>query len=1169
MDDDSEVLDWSDDDHSVLMKAQPPEDDTVSLGDDDDEREFYTFSKHTGVAPPTEKNDASGTLASPNSAPDSSFENAVRVPSRTASRASHVDQAETSPQIRDTTPLPTSRTSPRREQASPGGSASMSVSKIPGLPEKPVAASIHAFMNTPSSDRERGNKKSGGGAPPAEDPLPSGWETRRSKSNANDVYYYNPRSGETTWDRPTAGKRDLSYSDRHYRPDDVADDNKPSREDDFANASKRVRDRDRATAFNGQRDLRGETGSADVRWAYDSRLDSSHVAPGSRQRSSSPGPSPRDGADASRSRRGRREHEPSFLSEANSYKGVNSPGGRHWSPELPEIDRTREPHKYGRGQEDSAREFQTRKQDNGWSRSERQDYVNNNDIPLRNVFNSNFPTSHPARSARRDSPDRAPPDAQTSLTTPSTLSEYSSSFMCIPTSSLCLATVMHGTAGTAVSTSLDCVYTGAVLLLGQPSRVTCNPRIPCAVHMILTSSLCTTAIASAFCLVSRCYSVNESVRLPWLFLSFVASPVRVFDAAGYRSSSPPANRFPIHAIHQFDDPDSAFTPPLPPLPPGAANKRDRPSRFDRPGPLPPVSAYVGPLRDARSRTPPPVNDTPREQRVDDGPSSSHASPPPFETQPRQSTTRDRPNEGVHETWSNTLLPPSGDRMLPQMSHQPDARPVQRRQPLPPQDQRFRESSRNKGRRPPVLDLGNEPLSATLRPTAMGSKTAAPISIRDPLPPMPVGPRTSVAPQTTSMQLPEVDRYRPPHPSRGQSDFLPPPRTDVRPPGTQNDRGPPLPPHGVRREPEQPNVSPDMIRDTTTLPKAPRAWKTFEPSSERQPPPHMPRRGDSGSDGPVPDWRQGDQQEFNRVRPLSSGRAQLSGANNVPLRQGASKFSPSMDRTQPSPEYLERLGDGTERPWGTGRANGTLDARYADKSFQQGVMEFAHRLPKEGVDLSPMPSMPVSYPPPGYAGATYHPASLPYNDRSNYERGSHTVGEPDAGRRWVPGRSGDRNGGPARDRRGKRVESHPPPTLHGAMVDALPQGPEDKAPSIVVPRPHDLPENPMNRLSSRASEVTARRVPEMHPDRLKLLENGEAASPQMNGFKKTGLQFGKGMSLLDRITSTGETQVPQKRERESDFNGVPDAFETERRNPNKRRNTRRRRGGTGTGMAASQ
>ena len=61
------------------------------------------------------------------------------------------------------------------------------------LPAKPVAAVAHL---------EATKMK------PSEEPLPSGWELRTSRSNPREVYYYNLVTFESTWERPTVSADD-------------------------------------------------------------------------------------------------------------------------------------------------------------------------------------------------------------------------------------------------------------------------------------------------------------------------------------------------------------------------------------------------------------------------------------------------------------------------------------------------------------------------------------------------------------------------------------------------------------------------------------------------------------------------------------------------------------------------------------------------------------------------------------------------------------------------------------------------------------------------------------------------------------------------------------------------------------------------------------------------
>ncbi|KAG6331831.1 hypothetical protein ID866_7261 [Astraeus odoratus] len=198
MDDDTEILDWGNEDEernvgSGEQRSFAAEEDAVSLGGDEED----DFLAHQSRVP-------QGT-------------NRGQTPSRSTESARKRSGSESFP----------SDTSPRRQQqekesdmSAPDQSAALPRPVTHALPPKPTVTTmsfvhpshpsiIEATAMASQSDR---NKRNGGGSKARShdniDALPQGWEIKLSRSTG-EVYYYNPRTEESTWTRPgTASFRD-------------------------------------------------------------------------------------------------------------------------------------------------------------------------------------------------------------------------------------------------------------------------------------------------------------------------------------------------------------------------------------------------------------------------------------------------------------------------------------------------------------------------------------------------------------------------------------------------------------------------------------------------------------------------------------------------------------------------------------------------------------------------------------------------------------------------------------------------------------------------------------------------------------------------------------------------------------------------------------------------
>ncbi|KIK54992.1 hypothetical protein GYMLUDRAFT_886758 [Collybiopsis luxurians FD-317 M1] len=209
MDEETEVLDWEEDEEQANIPTQAPVDDAdgVSLGSDSgDEAE--------NVEPEPE----------PPSAPaPSSLDPPIQVQEETAdSTTESASPRDFSAKPNDSSPLnspPQPQNRSQRPRSKPLSAAQMMAH---GLPPKPVASAVPFLPSSHSSlteatamaTRETGKGKAASSSsktpaakstfPDESDPLPPYWEIRHPRSGGRQVYYYNTRTHESTWILPVS-----------------------------------------------------------------------------------------------------------------------------------------------------------------------------------------------------------------------------------------------------------------------------------------------------------------------------------------------------------------------------------------------------------------------------------------------------------------------------------------------------------------------------------------------------------------------------------------------------------------------------------------------------------------------------------------------------------------------------------------------------------------------------------------------------------------------------------------------------------------------------------------------------------------------------------------------------------------------------------------------------
>ncbi|KAE9391720.1 hypothetical protein BT96DRAFT_298800 [Gymnopus androsaceus JB14] len=234
----------------------------------------------------------------------------------------------------------------RTALTAPSQNPSPSVQMIHGLPPKPIVSAVPPMPPSNSSlteatamaTRESGSgkgKNGGGSSKSSEPPLPPNWEVRHSQSTKQ-VYYYNNRTHQSTWERPSShqptrehhgdsarpslsSKRSLSFDDRRYRPGEG--DTSP---DDAYERSNRF-----ASPGPGYRRSPGRDSSP-----YSKHRPRSPSPGALRSRDSGRHGRPSQSASAKDSRHANRDRDRDAL-----HFSENGDSDRHWSPSSPKDSR--------------------------------------------------------------------------------------------------------------------------------------------------------------------------------------------------------------------------------------------------------------------------------------------------------------------------------------------------------------------------------------------------------------------------------------------------------------------------------------------------------------------------------------------------------------------------------------------------------------------------------------------------------------------------------------------------------------------------------------------------------------------------------------------------------------------------------------------------------------
>ncbi|KDQ59998.1 hypothetical protein JAAARDRAFT_56012 [Jaapia argillacea MUCL 33604] len=209
MEDEVEVLDWGneDDEQQLQLRAggDIPEEaeDAVSLGgDEDDMQAFYAYQ------PRADQELSKPPLANPRSAPVSQqlsqpqpsqpHQQNTRELNRENSSSSTSQNQQSSQHSSSQSPLKRSHSFGKMTHALPPKPVAASAPTIPAAKEISTLASS---MISRAERERRINGKSH--SSPVEDPLPPDWEARQPRSGSRETYYYNVKTHQSTWTRPT------------------------------------------------------------------------------------------------------------------------------------------------------------------------------------------------------------------------------------------------------------------------------------------------------------------------------------------------------------------------------------------------------------------------------------------------------------------------------------------------------------------------------------------------------------------------------------------------------------------------------------------------------------------------------------------------------------------------------------------------------------------------------------------------------------------------------------------------------------------------------------------------------------------------------------------------------------------------------------------------------
>jgi hypothetical protein len=227
MEEENEVLDWGNEDDEqqhpeTHRKASDHQhgignlddvEDSVSLGEDEDEHGYFTYQQAESNGD-VESNDVlpakSATLEQQHS------KSSLELQRQQSSPSQNLSSAAASPEHNQS-----STDQPHSSQRS----QSFTTRLTHALPPKPVVANVPYLhpshpsiveataMSTRRSESLK-NKSNGTSSTTAsatgiksngaDTPLPAGWEARKSRSGGNKVYYYNIETEESTWERPSS-----------------------------------------------------------------------------------------------------------------------------------------------------------------------------------------------------------------------------------------------------------------------------------------------------------------------------------------------------------------------------------------------------------------------------------------------------------------------------------------------------------------------------------------------------------------------------------------------------------------------------------------------------------------------------------------------------------------------------------------------------------------------------------------------------------------------------------------------------------------------------------------------------------------------------------------------------------------------------------------------------
>lgn len=223
MDDENEALDWGneEEEHQELPRRlshnshsgrdrtglQDDVEDTISLGDEEEESGFYPYSRHDAVDPAYVKYAGNDPPAGPPShmnsvATGAKVYNKLQQTPEQPNVPVKISVASSESPTRSTSQSSPQRSLPRLTHALPPKPVAPKVPVLPPSHPSIIAATSMTTISPHTAGGEIKKLNGNSGKSTSTDDLPQDWETRHSRKG--DLYYYNRVTHECTWTHPNS-----------------------------------------------------------------------------------------------------------------------------------------------------------------------------------------------------------------------------------------------------------------------------------------------------------------------------------------------------------------------------------------------------------------------------------------------------------------------------------------------------------------------------------------------------------------------------------------------------------------------------------------------------------------------------------------------------------------------------------------------------------------------------------------------------------------------------------------------------------------------------------------------------------------------------------------------------------------------------------------------------